>query len=140
MGVRGITLDRDQDEVIGMICVNKDDPNRTVLVVSEKGFGKRTTIEEYRITNRGGKGVKTIQITPKTGALVGILDVSEEDDLMIICKSGLTIRTPVADIREAGRATQGVRLIRLDEHDEIASIARVEENHTNGMEMDESLS
>ena len=140
MGVRGITLDHDQDEVIGMICINKDDPNRTVLVVSEKGFGKRTTIEEYRITNRGGKGVKTIQITPKTGALVGILDVSEEDDLMIICKSGLTIRTPVADIREAGRATQGVRLIRLDEHDEIASIARVEENHTNGMEMDESLS
>ncbi|MBX5438151.1 MAG: DNA gyrase subunit A [Thermoflavifilum sp.] len=136
IGVRGISLDHAHDEVIGMICLHKEDTSRTVLVVSEKGFGKRTTIEEYRITNRGGKGVKTIQITPKTGALVGILDVAEEDDLMIICKSGLTIRTPVADIREAGRATQGVRLIRLDEHDEIASIARVEENQANGMEMD----
>ncbi|SFV27845.1 DNA gyrase subunit A [Thermoflavifilum thermophilum] len=137
IGVRGITLDHDQDEVIGMVCVHKDDPDKTILVVSEKGFGKRTTISEYRITNRGGKGVKTIQITPKTGALVGILDVSKKDDLMIICKSGLTIRTPVADIREAGRATQGVRLIRLEEQDEIASIARVEENHTNNMEEEE---
>lgn len=127
IGVRGIEVDNDKDEVVGMICVNKEDVSRTVLVVSEKGFGKRTEIEEYRITNRGGKGVKTINITEKTGSLIAILDVTEKDDLMITCKSGITIRMAVADIREAGRATQGVRLIRLDDTDEIAAVARLDE-------------
>ncbi|HJT74857.1 MAG TPA: DNA gyrase subunit A [Chitinophaga sp.] len=127
IGVRGIEVDNDKDEVVGMICVNKEDAARTVLVVSEKGFGKRTDIEEYRITNRGGKGVKTINITEKTGSLIAILDVTEKDDLMITCKSGITIRMAVADIREAGRATQGVRLIRLDDTDEIAAVARLDE-------------
>jgi DNA gyrase subunit A len=127
IGVRGIEVDNEKDEVVGMICVNKDDESRTVLVVSEKGFGKRTSIEEYRITNRGGKGVKTINITEKTGNLIAILDVTEKDDLMITCKSGITIRMAVADIREAGRATQGVRLIRLDGNDEIAAVARLDE-------------
>jgi DNA gyrase subunit A len=127
IGVRGIEVDNEKDEVVGMICVNKEDESRTVLVVSEKGFGKRTSIEEYRITNRGGKGVKTINITEKTGNLIAILDVTEKDDLMITCKSGITIRMAVADIREAGRATQGVRLIRLDGNDEIAAVARLDE-------------
>lgn len=127
IGVRGIEVDNEKDEVVGMICVNKEDESRTVLVVSEKGFGKRTSIEEYRITNRGGKGVKTINITEKTGNLIAILDVTEKDDLMITCKSGITIRMAVADIREAGRATQGVRLIRLDDNDEIAAVARLDE-------------
>ncbi len=90
-------------------------------MVSQKGFGKRTPIDEYRITNRGGKGVKTINVTDKTGALVGLMDVLDSDDLMITCKSGVTIRTSIADIREAGRATQGVKLIRLDEEDDIAA-------------------
>ncbi|RPE08268.1 DNA gyrase subunit A [Chitinophaga lutea] len=127
IGVRGIEVDNEKDEVVGMICVDREDKTRTVLVVSEKGFGKRTDIEEYRITNRGGKGVKTISITEKTGSLIGILDVTESNDLMITCKSGITIRMAVADIREAGRATQGVRLIRLDDSDEIAAVARLDE-------------
>ncbi|HEU4551863.1 MAG TPA: DNA gyrase subunit A [Chitinophaga sp.] len=127
IGVRGIEVDNIKDEVVGMICVNKEDESRTILVVSEKGFGKRTSIEEYRITNRGGKGVKTINITEKTGNLIAVLDVTEKDDLMITCKSGITIRMAVADIREAGRATQGVRLIRLDDSDEIAAVARLNE-------------
>ncbi len=127
IGVRGIEVDNEKDEVVGMICVDKEDKTRTVLVVSEKGFGKRTDIEEYRITNRGGKGVKTISITEKTGSLIGILDVTESNDLMITCKSGITIRMAVSDIREAGRATQGVRLIRLDDSDEIAAVARLDE-------------
>jgi DNA gyrase subunit A len=110
-----------------MVCVNKDDTSRTILVVSEKGFGKRTPVDEYRITNRGGKGVKTINVTEKTGNLVGILDVSGKEDLMITCKSGITIRTSINAIREAGRATQGVKLIRLDEGDEIAAISKIEE-------------
>jgi DNA gyrase subunit A len=127
IGVRGIEVDNDNDEVVGMICVNKEDAERTVLVVSEKGFGKRTDIEDYRITNRGGKGVKTINVTEKTGSLIAVMDVTEKDDLMITCKSGITIRMAVKDIREAGRATQGVRLIRLDESDEIAAVARLDE-------------
>ncbi|MVT08663.1 DNA gyrase subunit A [Chitinophaga tropicalis] len=134
IGVRGIEVDNDKDEVVGMICVNKEDAARTVLVVSEKGFGKRTDIEEYRITNRGGKGVKTINITEKTGSLIAILDVTEKDDLMITCKSGITIRMAVADIREAGRATQGVRLIRLDDTDEIAAVARLDEQEEEAAE------
>jgi DNA gyrase subunit A len=127
IGVGGIEVDDETDEVVGMICVNKEDTTRTVLVVSEKGFGKRTAIDEYRITNRGGKGVKTINVTEKTGKLVDILYVTEKEDLIITCKSGITIRTGIADIREAGRATQGVKLIRLDEGDEIAAISQIED-------------
>ncbi len=128
IGVGGIEVDTAKDEVIGMVCVNKEDTQRTVLVVSEKGYGKRTPIDEYRITNRGGKGVKTINVTEKTGSLVGILDVSGTEDLVITCKSGITIRTSIADIREAGRATQGVKLIRLDENDEIAAVSKINED------------
>ncbi len=127
IGVAGIEVENADDEVVGMICVNKDDSSKTVLVVSEKGFGKRTAIDEYRITNRGGKGVKTINVTTKTGKLVGILDVSEKEDLMITCISGITIRMKVSKISEQGRATQGVKLIRLDEDDEIAAITKLSE-------------
>jgi len=127
IGVAGIEVDDQNDEVVGMICIHKDDPTHTILVVSEKGFGKRTVVDEYRITNRGGKGVKTINVTEKTGSLVGILYVTEKEDLIITCKSGITIRTGIQDIREAGRATQGVTLIRLDEGDEIAAISQIEE-------------
>jgi DNA gyrase subunit A len=130
IGVSGIEVDDNLDEVIGMICVHKDDKSRTILVVSEKGFGKRTLVDEYRVTNRGGKGIKTIQVTDKTGKLVGILDVTEKEDLMITCKSGITIRMPVNGISEQGRATQGVKLIRLDEGDEIAAITQLDEEST----------
>jgi DNA gyrase subunit A len=128
IGVTGIEVDDEKDEVIGMICVNKEDSTRTILVVSEKGFGKRTAIDEYRITNRGGKGVKTINVTEKTGSLVGILYVTEAEDLIITCKSGITIRTGIEEIREAGRATQGVKLIRIDDGDEIAAISQILED------------
>jgi DNA gyrase subunit A len=127
MGVNGITVDDDNDEVIGMICVNKEDETRSVLVISKNGFGKKTAVDEYRITNRGGKGVKTINITEKTGKLVGILDVAETEDLIITCISGITLRTSVSSIKESGRATQGVTLIRLDKEDEIAAISKIEE-------------
>ena len=130
IGVAGIEVADQMDEVIGMICVNKDDKSRTVLVVSEKGYGKRTPVEEYRVTNRGGKGVKTINVTEKTGKLVGILDVMQKEDLMITCKSGITIRMPVNGISELGRATQGVKLIRLDEGDGIAAITQLDEDST----------
>ncbi len=132
IGVAGIEVDGANDEVVGMICVKKEDTSRTVLVVSEKGFGKRTAITDdsgedvYRITNRGGKGVKTINVTDKTGSLVGILDVTENEDLMITCKSGITIRMAVNQVSEQGRATQGVKLIRLDEDDEIAAITKLD--------------
>jgi DNA gyrase subunit A len=133
IGVAGIEVDDEKDAVVGMICVNPEEQaSRTVLVVSEKGYGKRTATEEYRMTNRGGKGVKTISVTGKTGTLVGILDVAESEDLMITCKSGVTIRMKVADIREQGRATQGVKLIKLDEGDEIAAITRIEDQAENG--------
>lgn len=128
IGVAGIEVDDENDAVVGLINVNPSTPERTVLVVSEKGFGKRTVVDEYRITNRGGKGVKTINVTEKTGRLVGILDVAEKEDLMITCKSGVTIRMKVAGISEQGRATQGVKLIRLDEGDEIAAITRIDES------------
>ncbi len=157
IGVYGIELDESNDEVIGMVCVSKESITKQILVVSEKGLGKRTPFLElldetateedkakaitlkdaegndqlyqlaYRITNRGGKGVRTINITEKTGALVGLLAVEKTDDLMITCKSGITIRMKVEHIREAGRATQGVKLINLDEGDEIAAIARLDE-------------
>ena len=128
IGVAGISVEAADDEVVGMICVDADDKSVSVLVVSSKGFGKRTAVEEYRVTNRGGKGVKTINITDKTGSLIGLLAVSEKEDLMITCKSGVTIRTSIADIREAGRATQGVKLIRLDEGDEIGAITKLREH------------
>ncbi len=127
IGVSGIEVDEKNDEVVGMVCVNKEDASTNVLVVSGKGFGKRTAVVEYRVTNRGGKGVKTINVTEKTGPLIGILCVSEKEDLMITCKSGVTIRTSIATIREAGRATQGVRLIKLDDGDEIAAITKLDE-------------
>ncbi len=161
IGVFGIELDENNDEVIGMICVSKKDLDKQILVVSERGLGKRTPffekIEEgsadaaegddshniveindadgnpvkyhisYRITNRGGKGVKTINITEKTGALVGLLGVTEREDLMITCQSGISIRTKVSSIREAGRATQGVKLINIEDKDKIAAIARIAE-------------
>src|SRR5829696_2344596 len=126
IGVAGIEVDDANDEVVGMICVNPSTPDRTVMVVSEKGFGKRSPVDEYRITNRGGKGVKTISVTNKTGRLVGIVDVAEKEDMMITCKSGVTIRMKVSDIREQGRATQGVKLIRIDEGDEIAAITKID--------------
>ncbi|APY00009.1 DNA gyrase subunit A [Lacinutrix venerupis] len=123
-GVRGIRLqDEKTDEVIGMIAV--DDMNSNILVVSENGYGKRSSLEDYRITNRGGKGVKTISITEKTGSLVSIKNVTDEDDLMIINKSGIAIRMAVADLRVMGRATQGVKLINLKGKDSIAAVAKV---------------
>ena len=126
-GVRGINIE-DDDEVVGMITYNPDAEDaaaQTVLVVSEHGFGKRTDVEEYRKTARGGKGVKTINITDKTGPLVAIKNVTEDNDLMIMTKSGLTIRMAVADIREAGRATQGVKLINIKDKDSIAAVSVV---------------
>ena len=123
-GVRGVTLESAEDEVIGMVCVNPRKSEATILVLSEKGYGKRTDLEDYRITGRGGKGVKTISITEKTGSLVGILSVTDEDGLMIICKSGLTIRLAIDKLRIMGRATQGVRLINLKGSDSIAGLAK----------------
>ena len=134
IGVNGIDVDDATDEVVGMICVNKEDKSKTVLVVSANGYGKRTFLDDpetgeanYRITNRGGKGVKTISVTAKTGSLVGLLAVTEAEDLMITCVSGITIRMPVNQISEQGRATQGVKLIRVDEGDEIAAITQLDE-------------
>ena len=177
IGVFGIELDEHNDEVIGMLCVAKDDINKQVLVVSEKGLGKRTPFLEkitkaidtenvedagaaegdatadphnlvrigddeyllsYRVTNRGGKGVKTMNITEKTGALVGLLGVDAKDDLIITCESGVTIRMKVASIREAGRATQGVRLINIDEGDKIAAIASIDEQEAESEEVQET--
>lgn len=136
-GVRSITLDEDgSDEVIGMICI-KDPEKESIMVVSEQGYGKRSDIEDYRITNRGGKGVKTLNITDKTGKLVAIKSVTDENDLMIINKSGITIRLKVADVRIMGRATQGVRLINLEKrNDQIASVCKVNsETDEEGVEL-----
>ncbi|MGV3598846.1 MAG: DNA gyrase subunit A [Bacteroidota bacterium] len=137
-GVTGVKLENVNDEVIGMISVNPTNTDTTIMVVSEKGYGKRTDLEDYRITGRGGKGVKTLNITEKTGNLIGIKDVTDENDLMIILKSGMAIRMHVADLRVMGRATQGVRLIKMSDKDEIASIAKVErdedEEELNGEE------
>jgi len=132
--VYGIEVDDEKDEVVGMVCVNREDKTRTILVVSDKGYGKRTFLDDpetgeanYRITNRGGKGVKTINVTEKTGNLVGLLDVTEKQDLMITCVSGVTIRMSVASVSEQGRATQGVKLIKVDEGDRIAAITKLDE-------------
>ena len=140
-GVIGMRLDGPEDEIIGMICMDADSKD-TILVVSEKGYGKRTRLNDedgepvYRITNRGGKGVRTLNITDKTGKLVSIKSVTDDNDLMIINKSGITIRLNISDIRTMGRATQGVRLINLDKrNDEIASVCKV-----NSQEDDESQS
>ena len=134
IGVAGIDVDDATDEVVGMVCVNVEDKTKTVLVVSANGYGKRTFLDDpetgeanYRITNRGGKGVKTISVTAKTGSLVGLLAVTEAEDLMITCVSGVTIRMAVNKISEQGRATQGVKLIKVDEGDEIAAITQLDE-------------
>jgi len=134
-GVRGISLDTDNDEVVGMISI--DDSETTVLVVSEKGYGKRTDIDDYRVTNRGGKGVKTLNITDKTGNLVAIKGVTDKEDLMIINKSGIIIRIAINELRTMGRATQGVKLINLKGNDEIASVAKIE--HDEEEELDEAV-
>jgi len=147
-GVRGITLASDSDEVVGMITVREAE-EETVLVVSEKGYGKRSFLndpedgtEVYRVTNRGGKGVKTLNITEKTGNLIAIKNVTDEHDLMIINRSGVIIRMAVADLRVMGRATQGVRLINLKESDSIAAVAKVqvEEEENEVLENDANVS
>ena len=122
-GVRGVSLSSEKDEVIGMICIN--DFESDVLVVSENGYGKRSGIEDYRITNRGGKGVKTINVTDKTGQLIALKNVTDENDLMVVNKSGITIRISVSSLRQMGRATQGVRIIKLRDKDAIAAVAKV---------------
>ncbi|MBI1267308.1 MAG: DNA gyrase subunit A [Cryomorphaceae bacterium] len=122
-GVKGVTLSHPKDEVIGMVCIS--DANSEIMVVSEKGYGKRSPLEDYRITNRGGKGVKTLNVTEKTGDLIAILSVTDEYDLMIVNKSGIIIRMRIGDLRVQGRATQGVRLINLRNNDEIASVTKV---------------
>ena len=123
-GVRGVTLSDENDRVVGMVCVARDDAS--LLVVSENGYGKRSSIEDYRITNRGGKGVITLQVTDKTGLLVSIKEAVDTDDLILITKVGLVIRMSMSDMRVMGRATQGVRLIKLHEEDSIASVAKVD--------------
>jgi DNA gyrase subunit A len=131
-GVRGVTLDNPLDKVIGMVCITRPDVN--LLVVSEKGYGKRSSIEDYRVTKRGGKGVKTINVTDKTGKLVAIKEVTDKDELMIINRSGITIRIEVEELRVMGRATQGVRLIKLNEDDHISSVEKIQKlilNKTN---------
>jgi DNA gyrase subunit A len=136
-GVRGMTLDSNDDYLVGMVCVDPDDKDTTILVVSENGNGKRSSLEDYRITNRGGKGVKTMAITEKTGKLVAIKTVLEEEDLMITNRSGIMIRMAVSELRVMGRATQGVKVIRLEDGDQIADlavVARMEDQDTDDME------
>lgn len=133
-GVRGVTLETADDRVVGMVCVNREEAN--LLVVSDKGYGKRSPIDDYRITKRGGKGVKTINITEKTGNLVAIKEVIDTDDLMIINKSGITIRISVENLRVMGRATQGVRLIKLSDSDEISSVEKIQRMDSDEEETD----
>lgn len=129
-GVRGVSLASADDKVVGLVCVASEESN--ILVVSEKGYGKRSALDEYRVTKRGGKGVKTMNVTEKTGKLVALKDVTDQDDLMIINKSGIIIRLEITDLRVMGRATQGVRLIRLNEGDEISSVEKVSKLNGNG--------
>ncbi|HRI29110.1 MAG TPA: DNA gyrase C-terminal beta-propeller domain-containing protein, partial [Chitinophagales bacterium] len=134
-GVRGITLaeDDDTDEVVGIICVNRNELEQTtILSVSEKGYGKRSAVEDYRLTNRGGKGVITLNVTEKTGKLISIKDISDNDGLMIINKSGIIIRMSTDKISVQGRNTQGVRLITITEGDEIAGVAKIPGGGNNG--------
>lgn len=138
-GVRGVTLEDENDEVVGMVTVPNGDEETTILVVTEKGYGKRTLLEDYRVTNRGGKGVKTLNTTDKTGNLVAIKAVTDEEDLVIINKSGVMIRTGVAELRVMGRATQGVRIINLKKNDEIASVAKVPAAEEEDEEMMEGM-
>ena len=139
-GVMGVRLENEKDEVISMVCVDPTATDNTILVVSEKGYGKRTDLEDYRVTGRGGKGVKTLNITEKTGSLVAMKNVTDEDNLMIINKSGVMIRMAVSDLRVMGRATQGVRLIKMKDTDEIASVAKVtkEEEEEDEVLLDEN--
>ncbi|HLU95044.1 MAG TPA: DNA gyrase subunit A [Membranihabitans sp.] len=137
-GVKGIRLDDDQDRVVGMVCVDQADTDATILVVSEKGNGKRSLLQDYRITNRGGKGVKTMNVSDKTGPLIGIKAVSDDDNLVITNKSGLTIRMDISKIRVMGRATQGVKLISLNNHDAIADITVIK-GETNEEDIEEIL-
>jgi DNA gyrase subunit A len=123
-GVRAVTLESPSDKVVGMVCISREDAN--LLVVSEKGYGKRSLIDDYRITRRGGKGVKTLNITEKTGKLVAIKEVGDEDELMIINRSGIAIRIKVNELRIMGRATQGVRLIKLNDDDKISSVEKIQ--------------
>lgn len=125
-GVRGMTLDDDNDRIVGMVAIDPENPG-SILVISERGNGKRSALDEYRVTNRGGKGVKTMAVTEKTGSVVAIKEVNEDDDLMITNKSGIVIRMAVSDIREMGRATQGVRVIRIDDDDSIADVTVIPE-------------
>jgi DNA gyrase subunit A len=136
-GVRGVTLADESDEVIGMVTVHNEEEH--ILVVSEKGYGKRSSMEDYRVTNRGGKGVKTISITEKTGGLVAIKNVTDSDDLMIINKSGIAIRLGVEDLRVMGRATQGVKLINIRENDSIAAVAKVVKEEETVLDSDDAL-
>ncbi|MFT7407748.1 MAG: DNA gyrase subunit A [Flavobacteriaceae bacterium] len=136
-GVRGVTLADESDEVIGMVTVHNEEEH--ILVVSEKGYGKRSSMEDYRVTNRGGKGVKTISITEKTGGLVAIKNVTDSDDLMIINKSGIAIRLGVEDLRVMGRATQGVKLINIRENDSIAAVAKVVKEEETALDSDDAL-
>jgi len=137
-GVRGIKLANDKDKVIGMVCVNDDESD--ILVVSEKGYGKRSSLDDYRITNRGGKGVKTLNITDKTGSLIAIKNVTDDNELMIINKAGVVIRMDVSNLRTMGRATQGVRLINLKGNEQIAAVAKVEkEGDEEDIAMDENV-
>ena len=137
-GVRGVRLESDTDEVIGMVCVSSSAEDTTIMVVSEKGYGKRTDIDDYRITGRGGKGVKTLSITEKTGSLIAMKDVTDENDLMIITKLGITIRMKMEEMRVMGRATQGVRLIKVRDKDDIASVAKVPKVDEDDEEQSES--
>ena len=136
-GVRGIKLADEKDEVIGLVTVS--DLSSEILVVSENGYGKRSSLDAYRETNRGGKGVKAMNITDKTGALISINSVTDNDDLMIINKSGLTIRLRVSDLRVMGRNTQGVRLINIKGNDSIAAVAKVMRDEDEEVEIDEEL-
>ena len=146
IGVKGVTMSKPDDEVVGMICVEKNDDNNTILVVSENGYGKRSYLDDpetgepiYRITNRGGKGVKTISVTEKTGNLIAIKNVTDEDDLMIITKSGVTIRSHVEQLRVMGRAAQGVRVINLKKGGEIAAVAKVPKSDEEELDENDTL-
>ena len=137
-GVRGMTLQGEDDEVVGMLTVSEHDKLSTILVISENGYGKRSELEEYRKTKRGAKGVGTLKITEKTGELIAIKAVEETDDLMIINESGVTIRMPVTEIRVMGRKTQGVRLIKLTDDDRIADIGVIKNEETSGAPAEDS--